>query len=522
MKDVFINYRTGDGDEAAVLLERALSDRFGEERIFRAATSIPAGTSYQAALLEAVRNSRVLLAVVGSDWVRKSQLQDESDWVRREIIEAFKQGIKVIPILKGRTTERLRPTDLPSGLAQLADAQSLRLDMRDNVADLKRIGDELASLVPALGDADRLASRSPAPGFVRNSTGEVQGTVVQARDIAGDAGTVIKGNQGPVNTGEVKNSGDRMIYVAGAQTVNLGSLTAVRETTPRQQAADQLRWLAQRFADPAGLGEARQKLEKGRMVFLEARLGSGRTAAAKMLLWELRPDTDGFQELLPEGEKSRLNVEYIGNGDRVWLDLSARVDVWPDVHAELPSLCAAIVKRQAYLVTILPSQSQDLDSSFYQYHAKIARPPLDEVLRRYLRADDIPQPTSLSSLQFLHEGRPLREIARYARLIRDARNKQSGRGDFGDWCKAAGQALSNRDREVTSLVAELKQGPQRALLLATAMLHGAHADSIHDATALLLNAVKQPPDDQGDPQSRFRMSGAGGLLTALGSRMRPG
>jgi hypothetical protein len=40
MHEVFINYRTGDSDEAATMIERTLSERFGTERIFRAAKSI--------------------------------------------------------------------------------------------------------------------------------------------------------------------------------------------------------------------------------------------------------------------------------------------------------------------------------------------------------------------------------------------------------------------------------------------------------------------------------------------------
>jgi hypothetical protein len=39
-------------------------------------------------------------------------------------------------------------------------------------------------------------------------------------------------------------------------------------------------------------------------------------------------------------------------------------------------------------------------------------------------------------------------------------------------------------------------GPQRALLLTTAMLHGAHADAVHSATTLLLHAVDHPMDDR--------------------------
>lgn len=201
MSDVFINYRTGDGDEAAALVERALSERFGKERIFRAAKSIPPGEPFPDTLLNAVRRSAALLAIIGMDWARDPRLRDENDWVRQEILAAYAHGVRVIPVLKGRKADRLNAADLPPELARLANVQSLRLDTRDNGADLKRIGDELADLVPSLREADR-EGQPAAPEVVRNSVAEARGTVVQGRDITGDIGTVIKGNHGPVHTGK--------------------------------------------------------------------------------------------------------------------------------------------------------------------------------------------------------------------------------------------------------------------------------------------------------------------------------
>ncbi|MGW6745574.1 toll/interleukin-1 receptor domain-containing protein [Streptomyces sp. NPDC055025] len=203
MPDVFINYRTGDGDKCATTIERELSRRFGEERIFYASKSIGAGESFDRELVRNVRRSSLLLAVIGPTWVHRPQLHDEQDWVRREILEAFACGITVIPVLDGRDVERLREADLPAALSQLANRQSIRVDLRHNArADLARVGDELATLVPSLEAADRDAQQPPSePGSTSNSTGEVNGPVVQARDFTGDVGTVVKGSQGVVHTG---------------------------------------------------------------------------------------------------------------------------------------------------------------------------------------------------------------------------------------------------------------------------------------------------------------------------------
>ncbi len=201
MYDVFINYRTGDGDEAAAMIEKVLSERFGKKRIFRAARSIAPGSPYPEALLDAVRHSAILVAVIGAEWSQYPQLRDESDWVRREILEAYTYGIRIIPVLKGRKTDRLKAADLPVELTRLADLQSLRLDMRDNQADLVRIGDELAALVPSLKAADRVASRSSALATVHNSASDIHGTAAQSHGITADVGA-IKGNHGQVHAGK--------------------------------------------------------------------------------------------------------------------------------------------------------------------------------------------------------------------------------------------------------------------------------------------------------------------------------
>ena len=208
MPGVFINYRTGDGDEAAALIGERLADRFGAELVFRASRSIPPGADFADELLRAVRSSTVLLAVMGPGWSRDLQLRDEDDWVRREILTAFDQGVQVIPVLKGRKTDRLKQADLPAELTRLADVQSLRLDMASATADVNHIGDVLAELVPPLRAADRQAGHPP------------DSSAQQAAERGGH--TVITGSHGPVHTGSGSIyqdsqhlSGDGAAYIAG-------------------------------------------------------------------------------------------------------------------------------------------------------------------------------------------------------------------------------------------------------------------------------------------------------------------
>ncbi|MEU9271936.1 toll/interleukin-1 receptor domain-containing protein [Streptomyces sp. NPDC048251] len=203
MPEVFINYRTGDGNDIAALIDNELANRFGKDRAFRASRSIPPGSTYPDALLAGVRRSSLLLVVVGADWLNfQSKLRDPEDWVRKEIVEAFDCGIPVVPVLAGRKTERLSKDRLPDELTRLAELQSVRLDTHNAEADLKRLGDLVADLVPELYDLEHTDVPVPDSGSVSNSAGTVSGTAVQSRDFTGDVGnTVIKGSTGPVHSG---------------------------------------------------------------------------------------------------------------------------------------------------------------------------------------------------------------------------------------------------------------------------------------------------------------------------------
>lgn len=211
MPDVFINYRTGDGHQAAATIERALSTRFGSERIYRASKSIPPGTPFDAHLIHSVRRSGVLLALIGDQWLGHPALQDVGDWVRKEIQEAFLCDIRVIPVLIGRRTERPTKDDLPMPLGKLADCQSLRYDHQNDEYDLRQTGDTLAALVPELTAVDSQASEAPEPGAQRNTMGDIHGTAVRTGTVNGDIGSV-KGAHGSVHIGP----SNRTIHQSGA------------------------------------------------------------------------------------------------------------------------------------------------------------------------------------------------------------------------------------------------------------------------------------------------------------------
>jgi hypothetical protein len=129
---IFINYRAGDQALAALLLDIALSHRYGSDQIFLDSRSLVAGRVFDTRLLAAVRSSGVLLSVIGRDWLTTADehgrrlIDRRHDWVRLEIAEAFDMEVPIIPIL---IDDAVHPTaaSLPPSIRQLAKHQFVRL-----------------------------------------------------------------------------------------------------------------------------------------------------------------------------------------------------------------------------------------------------------------------------------------------------------------------------------------------------------------------------------------------------------
>ncbi|WP_246076857.1 TIR domain-containing protein [Amycolatopsis cihanbeyliensis] len=152
---MFVNYRTGDGDFAATLITRILSARFGAEHVFLASRSIRPGEDFAETILKHLAQCDVLLAVVGPRWHAEPPGRGQGaaatadDWVYRELVEAFRHGLRVIPVFLDHRGS-LSEAELPAEIAALARCQFLRLSHRNDTRDLARLVDELTNLVPSL------------------------------------------------------------------------------------------------------------------------------------------------------------------------------------------------------------------------------------------------------------------------------------------------------------------------------------------------------------------------------------
>ena len=150
---VFINYRRSDAASEAAFLHAELSDRFGAKAVFLDYESIPLGRDYRPELLGRVRECAVLLVVVSDRWldgeVGQRPIDDEEDWVRREILAALEQGVPVVPVLFGGG--KVDPDRLPVELAVLANLQYFTVH-RLQRAQIEVLGDYLVRQVPRVQD----------------------------------------------------------------------------------------------------------------------------------------------------------------------------------------------------------------------------------------------------------------------------------------------------------------------------------------------------------------------------------
>ncbi|MFE0737624.1 hypothetical protein [Streptomyces sp. NPDC058855] len=299
--------------------------------------------------------------------------------------------------------------------------------------------------------------------------------------------------RGPVNNG------------TGAQYVYYGAAPdwAARKRVEALRIAreDRIR-LADRFVPPLGYRTAADRLEKpGSVVLLDGRPGSGRRAAAIMLLHGLGEDggvdeQDVRFEELPYVEDKREPSLAPGEGDRFLLDLSGITDAETYVKAQhrLAVRRSQVREAGAHLAVVLPADLEHAHvPDFEPDTVRLGRPRGLAVLTRHLRMDRLPFRTpdlGGPEIRALCERSPMRELARFARLVRTAHDDGRFGTDFADWLGQAMRAVTDRAGEVRAQVRAVGTAADRALLLTAAMFEELHADSVYEAWHCLMRTVK--------------------------------
>jgi hypothetical protein len=151
MARIFICYRREDTSGYAGRLRDALSARFGAHEIFRDIDTIAPGEDFVAAMTGGIAKCRVFLVLIGRRWLRRERpgehgVEDETDYVRREITAALEQNVKVIPVLvEGASMPA--PAELPGPIRALAARNAIALDDEGWDSDVDRLVAAIAAAI---------------------------------------------------------------------------------------------------------------------------------------------------------------------------------------------------------------------------------------------------------------------------------------------------------------------------------------------------------------------------------------
>ena len=148
MARIFVSYRREDAAGFAGRIKDELERRFGDIEVFRDVDDIASGDDFVERLNRALHDCRVLVAVIGQNWLAAkntegtSRLHEPDDFVRREISAALTNDVLVIPVLVNGAAMP-DEADLPDDLKLFARRQAHELADSRWDYDINRLGDRI-------------------------------------------------------------------------------------------------------------------------------------------------------------------------------------------------------------------------------------------------------------------------------------------------------------------------------------------------------------------------------------------
>ena len=167
---VFISYRRDDSAGQVGRIHDRLQQEFGSDFLFMDVDSVPLGVNFVKLLREEVASCDALLAIIGPNWIGARdqnghlRLENPDDFVRIEISNALKRGIRVIPILL-ENTQVPTADQLPDDMKELAQRNGLTVRHTSFHGDMDRLIRELK------GDhSSEAATRDASSGTLRGAS----------------------------------------------------------------------------------------------------------------------------------------------------------------------------------------------------------------------------------------------------------------------------------------------------------------------------------------------------------------
>lgn len=148
---IFISYRREDSAAEAGRLRTTLLGQFGDEAIFMDTSSIQPGARWPSRISSALKSAKAVLVITGPEWIRVSdqwggrRIDEENDWVRKEIEQALGQDKEVIPVLV-REAGVPPKHKLPESISDLFDRQAIEIRTSYWDHDIKLLQSRLESV----------------------------------------------------------------------------------------------------------------------------------------------------------------------------------------------------------------------------------------------------------------------------------------------------------------------------------------------------------------------------------------
>jgi pterin-4a-carbinolamine dehydratase len=137
--EIFINYRRDDSIAEAGRIQTAIAQELGHDKVFLDTCSIELGQVWPKRIEEALRLAKVVIVVIGNGWLKISddwgrrRIDQENDWVRKELEFAITTEKYIIPVLVSGGLLPPSPELLPQSISVLLNMQAV--DIRSQYWD---------------------------------------------------------------------------------------------------------------------------------------------------------------------------------------------------------------------------------------------------------------------------------------------------------------------------------------------------------------------------------------------------
>lgn len=149
---IFINYRRTDTGWRAEHLKDKLGAAFGKDRVFLDVRDIDAGDDFNSEIESQLQRAAALIVLIDKNWLLgqdkfgRRRLDNEDDWVRKEIRTALKNNAcKVLPLLLDGAG--LPDQDaLPDDISELVKRQKIEVRAASREADINALIKQLENI----------------------------------------------------------------------------------------------------------------------------------------------------------------------------------------------------------------------------------------------------------------------------------------------------------------------------------------------------------------------------------------